>query len=363
MVYTQHDVVKAEKLVETGVVMLGQELVAPQLFQKATFDNYKGARDDKINIKIPGVLPYRKYGFRNDRTNPLVTDTYEERTIQVGIQDDAYNAVRLTDEQKDFDLISWGNVLRQQVSAIATGLNYEALAYIEDADYQVTVGNCTGQIRKALNEARRVLNRFNVPGDRFLLVGSDFETEMQNDEKLTFANVAGDAQAGSALHDNTLGRISGFTVVLDNSIDPEAAYAFTRGGFIWLNAAPSVPDSIAFGATTSQDGISMRLMRDYDMMYLTDRQVVNTWTGFQTVEDILTRHESNPSDPSGAAGIVRQSTDEYFVRGIRLHLTEDSEYPAAASEVAVFTGVSETDAWAVANSGAGEGEGEGEGGE
>lgn len=334
MAYTEHTVVKPEKLVETGAMLLEQSLTLPNLMQKESFDAYKGARGDAVNIKIDGVLPFHNYPFRNDRSTRLVVDTYEERTIQVSLGDNFYSNVHLTDEQKDFDLIQWGKVLSKQSQAIGRGLQRAAAQTIEDAPYQVVIGGAGANLRASLNEARRVLNKFQVPeGERFLVVGSDFEAAMLDEEKLVLAQNVGDARADTALGDAIIGRIAGFTVVLDNTMSDDAAFAFVDGGFVWANAAPTVPNSAPVGSTTSYEGVAMRLIQDYDSQELTDRQVVNTWSGMRYVEDILVGWNE-------AGKIETISEDEHFVRGIKLTLDGESVYPTVGGELATVTGVS-----------------------
>ncbi|MDH6462062.1 hypothetical protein M2302_002237 [Micromonospora sp. A200] len=339
MATQQHQVVKPEKLALTAVGMLEQELVIPALFQKEGIDQFRGAKDDTVSVTVEGVLPFHEYGWRNDRTNPLQFDTYSERKIAVTFGGDVYNAVKLTDEQAEMDLDGWGKLLRPQVKAIARGMQRRAVKTLTDQTYAVTVGNAEQNLRGALIEARRVLNKFNVPdGARYLLVGSDFETALLGDEKLNLAQNVGEAEAASALRNATIGDRYGFKIVVDQTIPGDAAFAFASSAFIFLNAAPAVPQSVPFGSTTSFEGISLRWMRDYDSMYLQDRSIVNTYVGFRSVTDVLVGWDAVQEKE-----VV--STGEHFVRGIKLTLDGASNYPAAASELATITGISDAAVW------------------
>ncbi|WP_237530472.1 hypothetical protein [Streptomyces sp. SID3212] len=206
-------------------------------------------------------------------------------------------------------------------------------------EYAVTIGNAGQNLRGALIEARRVLNAFHAPKEgRYLLVGSDFELALLNDEKLNLAQNVGDSEAESALRTATLGERFGFRIVVDQTIPSEAAYAFASSGFIFLSGAPSVPQSVPYGATTSFEGIALRWIRDYDSLYLQDRSVVNTYNGFRSVTDILVGW-----DEANEKEVI--SSQEHFVRGIELQLDGASNYPAAASELAKITGVSDAKVW------------------
>ncbi|UZJ23710.1 hypothetical protein RHODO2019_10870 [Rhodococcus antarcticus] len=335
----QHMIVKPEKLITTAVGMLEQELIVPNLFQKESVDAYKGAQDDTINVKVEGVLPFREYGWRNDRSAPIVFDELAERKIAVSFGGNVYNAVRVTDEQYDFDLASWAQLLRPQVKAVARGLSRRAVRTMVDQAYEVTIGNAQVNLRGALIEARRVLNKFQVPGEmRTLLVGSDFETALLSDDKLNLAQNVGDSAAESALRTATLGQRYGFNIVVDQTIPSDVAYAMVGSAFIFASGAPSVPQSVPFGATQSFEGVALRWIRDYDTATMQDRSVVNTYAGFREVKDLLVGW-----DETNQKEVI--STSEHLVRAIKLTLDGSSDYPAATSDLAVITGISDASVW------------------
>jgi len=343
-----HTVVKPQKLAATAIGVLESEIVVPQMFLKEGIDQFRGAEDDTVNVKVPGVLPSREYGWRNDRSQPIQTDEYAERKIQVTFGGNLYSAVTLIDEQKDMDIEGWAKLLDPQARAVGRGLEGRAVSTLENADYQVVIGAAdtdlpgpsgTSTLTRSIVEARRVLKRFKVPAGetRWLLVGSDFEAALQNDPEFNKASNVGDSVAESALLEATINRWKGFTIVSSDEIDPEAAYAFVTSAFIFLSAAPSVPDSVPFGATTAYKDIAMRWVRDYDPMYMRDRSVVNTYWGFRSVVDPLIRIDASHNE--------HISEYEHFVRGVKIDLeATDSVYPDGndsekAHELVTFTGV------------------------
>ncbi|NWF28243.1 hypothetical protein HW130_18545 [Streptomyces sp. PKU-EA00015] len=335
----QHQVVKPQKLVNAAVGMLEQELLIPNLFQKQGVDQFKGAENDTISMKVEGILPFHDYAWRNDRSSPIVFDEYAERTIAVTFGGNVYSAVKLTDEQNDFDIDNWSKLLRPQSKAVARGLQRRAVNLLTGQTYNVTIGNSQQNLRGALIEARRVLNAFHAPKEgRYLLVGTEFESALLNDDKLNLAQNVGDSEAESALRTASIGDRMGFRIVVDQTIPADTAYAFASSAFIFLSGAPSVPQSVPYGATTSFENIALRWVRDYDPLYMQDRSVVNTYAGFRSVTDVLVGW-----DNVNQKEIV--STGEHFVRGIKLTLDGSSNYPAAASELATITGVSDAKVW------------------
>src|SRR5690606_33688143 len=127
MAYTPHDNVKAQKLSLAAVKLLERQVKVPNLFTKKGVDEFKGAEDDTLNMTVPGVLPFREYAWRNDRSQPLQLDTYSERKISVTFGGNVYSAVELTDEQKEFDLDGWSKLLAAQTRAVGRGLEHRAV--------------------------------------------------------------------------------------------------------------------------------------------------------------------------------------------------------------------------------------------
>ncbi|MFF4528176.1 hypothetical protein ACFY1P_02790 [Streptomyces sp. NPDC001407] len=330
----QHQVVKPQKLVNTAVGMLEQELIIPNLFTKQGVDQFKGAENDTISMKVEGILPFHDYAWRNDRSSPIQFDEYSERTIAVSFGGNVYSAVKLTDEQYDFDIDGWAKLLRPQSKAIARGLQRRAVKLLTSQNYSVTIGNAGKNLRSALIEARRVLNAFHAPREgRYLLVGTEFESALLTDPALNLAQNVGDSEAETALRTASIGERFGFRIVVDQTIPADAAYAFAKSGFIFLSGAPSVPQSVPYGATTSFESIALRWVRDYDSLYMQDRSVVNTYAGFRSVPDILVGW-----DAAKEKEVI--SSEQHFVRGIKLTLDGKSDYPEVGSELATITGVS-----------------------
>jgi len=308
-----HQIVKPEKIVATAAVILEESLVTPAVFQREGIDAFKGAEDDTINVVVEGVLPFRTYGWRNDRSTSIQFDEYKERKVPVTFGGDIYNGVRLTDEQNDMDLQGWAKLARKQTEAIGRGLEWEASKYLRDAPYAVELGISESNIRGGLTRARGVLNKLRAPGRRTILVGAGWEEALLNDEKLAFASNVGEAEAVSALREATLGRRFNFDFVVAPELADDEAIALVESAFIFATGAPSVPQSVPFGATASHNGVALTWLRDYETEKRRDRSVFNTYKGFRHVTDPLL----GVDDATGQAFV---SENEHFVRAIKLTL-------------------------------------------
>jgi hypothetical protein len=342
--------VKPEKIAATAAVALEQSLVVPALFQREGIDAYKGAENDTINVKVEGVLPFRTYEWRSGSaasSTPgtragIQFDQYSEKTVAVKFGGNIYSAVKLTDEQRDFDLNGWAKLMAKQTEAVSRGLEREAVNYLTDQSYAVTLGGAVsgraGDLRKTLIKAREVLNKFRIPAEgRVLLVGSGWESALLSDDKLNLAGNVGEQEAVSALREASIGRRFGFDIVVSQEVPADAAYALHRSAFIFATGAPSVPQSVT-GGTASYNGVAMRWIQDYDANYLTDRSVVNTYKGFRSVKDQLIGIDGQDQ--------AYVSVNEHFVRAIALDLVAtadvlpDPDGPdPVQQELAAITGV------------------------
>lgn len=310
----EHVIVKPEQLAQAAAVALSEGLVIPATFQRESFDRFRGSKNDAVNVKVRGVLPHRTYGWRNDRSTDIQFDQITERTIQVTFGDDIYSGVDLTDEQATMDVEGWTEFLADQTEAVGRGLEYESVNYLEDAPYVVRLGVSTTDLKGGLIKARGYLNKMaqKVAGRRTLLVGTDWEAALLGDDKLNLASNVGESEAVTALREATLGRRFGFDIVVAQELAPTDAYAYIDSAFIMVTGAPAVPQSAAFGASASYDGIALRWVRDFEIKKLRELSVVNAYKGFRHVVDPLIGVDNSNQ------GYL--SDYEHFVRGIKLTL-------------------------------------------
>lgn len=352
MVYIPHENIKPEKIAATYVGLIERRLVIPQLFNRQGIEDFVGSEGDAVSIKVPGRLPARRYAFRNDRSAPIKLDVYKERKITTTFGDLIYSGSPITDEQKDFDGISPTSLLQPQSRAVAAELEQVCIEKLTSNIYEVQIGGVRGKAKRALLEARRVFNALRAPeGQRFMLVGSEFELELLLDEKLGIGNTAGDQQGvdASAFSGASIGSRYGITFVRSDEIDPEAAYLLTGNAFNLLTGAPSVPEGATFGATTSYNGLALRWLKDYDFMYRYDRSTVDTYVGTSHTTDVFLQFDKStlPGDTTHVGEVV--GTQDHFVRGIKLHLDEASSGPAVNSAFALDTGIAGATLWDGAN--------------
>ena len=150
---------------------------------------------------------------------------------------------------------------------------------VKAADLKATYRD---DVSGAIRAAHQLLGQRGVPlTGRYLAVGANWEAALLGLDNLNKVNQAGNSDT---LRDATLGRLYGFTIVVDYAIDPNAAYAFQRDAITLVTRTTALPRGASFASTVASDGFTMRYLQDYDPDHLSDRAVVDTFAGAQVLD-------------------------------------------------------------------------------
>lgn len=283
----------AERIVAQGLGLLRRDLILPRMVQRLGIADFRGAKDDTVNVRVPAILTAREYEWRT-RNNPIIVDELVEETIPVVLNKHPYSALTITDEELTLDIRDWGSqVASPQILAVAEKLE----SYIADAmvngSYQHAAIDFTADpdpasqaapFYNALVDARKALNDNHVPtAGRVVALGSSVEAAALKEPSFRRVDQSG---SSDALREATIGRAAGFTVIGNVQSLPEGfAIAFHPSAFAFANVAPEVPAGASAGATLVFDGLAMRWIRDYDSPYLRDRSVYSAFAGAASVAD------------------------------------------------------------------------------
>lgn len=329
MTYTPHLKVKPAVLVQSAVSALTDQLsISNTVTKRSDMKTFFKSSGDTISQRVKGTVPVRTYTARNDRSQPIITDQYQETVVTVTISADRpYSAIKMTDEQRDWDFQDgWGDIIEAQTSSIASYLEHGVLNQILSAPYErvILVKNDAAGLTAAKDanqdvfynavvEAKKALRLMRTPNDSlFAVCGVDFEEQILKSNRFLKDQGTGD----DALTTATLGRIAGVTFVSSTQIPADEAYLYASSGFLAFTGVPSIPQSVPFGASASAGGWALRWLMDYDTAYLTDRSVFDCYAGYSYVKDRLAVFDGTSRE------IV--SSDEYFVRGVKLALKATS---------------------------------------
>lgn len=329
MTYTPHLKVKPKVLIEAAVSALKDELViANTVTKRNDLQTFFKSEGDTISQRVKGTVPVRTYTPRNDRSQPIITDNYQESVVTITITADRpYSAIKMTDEQSDWDFQDgWGDIIEAQTNSLASYLEHGVLNQILKAPYErvILVKNDSAGLTAAADanqevfynavvEAKKALKLMRTPNDTlFAICGVDFEEQIIKSNRFLKDQGTGDA----ALTTATLGTIAGVKFISSTQIPADEAYLYASSGFVAFTGVPRVPKSVPFGATASAGGFALRWLMDYDTAYLTDRSVFDCYAGYSYVKDRIQVFDGRSND------LI--SPDEYFVRGIKLALKSSS---------------------------------------
>lgn len=286
---------KPEVIVATALGLLRREIILPGVVQRYGIEDFRGAKDDTINVRVPARLQAREYGFRNNRASAITTDEISELSIPVVLNKMPYSAVAITDEELTLDIRDFATqVLQPQILAVAEKLEtyiaaaMAAASYAQDIDYIEGDGSGSPFYNAAV-DARKALNDAKVPmTGRVILLGSSVEAAALKEDGIRKVNESG---TDSALREAVIARVAGFTVIGNiQAFDPDFAIAMHPSAFAFANVAPIVPDGAAFGSSQSFENLALRWLRDYDSPHLQDRSVVSAFAGAASVEDGMDDH-------------------------------------------------------------------------
>lgn len=325
MTYVPHLKVKPQVLAEASVEALYDKLVVSNtVTKKSDAKKFYAAEGDTITQKVKGTLPVRSYTPRNDRSQPIITDEYSETKVSVTIkQDRPYSAIKLTDEQRDWDFQDgWADILDAQTDTIAGKIEQMVFDSILDAPYEaILLADDSAAEMKRLREmeqdpffnlivdGKTALKKMRTPGDKlFALVGLDLADKIVKSNRL----VRDIGRGSEALTNDSLGVIAGVQLVASTHVPADQILMYAQSGFMLYTGTASVPSSVPFGTTVNANGFGLRWLMDYDTAYLTDRSVLDTFAGTAYTKDRIAVYNGESQH------VI--SDDEFFVRGLRMGL-------------------------------------------
>jgi hypothetical protein len=268
------------QVARTAAALLRMDLGIAQLFNRDFESEYGGGRGDTINVRVPAALVARERATRTGAA--IVFDDLAESSFQVKIDRHIYSAVKPTDEELTFDLTSFAaQVLAPQTLAVAEAIEQKAISVLQGVTASTTLVFDDTDPTSVFYAARKQLRDMGVPAGNLIAIGGTNVTSiLLQDTKLQRVDASGST---AALRDAQVGRVAGFTTYEDNRLNENELAFLHRDGLTLALRAPVVPEGVTFGKSVTQDGWSLRYIRDYDATVLADRSVVDVYMGASTV--------------------------------------------------------------------------------
>lgn len=330
-------VLKATQIVSAGLGLLEREATLPQLVWRDAVGDFAGALNDTISIRLPAYATARTRALRSGTAR--TRDSLAETKVDVTLDTDIYKDVKITDEELTLDIVSFGTqVLNPVLNGHVQKMEDLVAAEMSGATYAKTLVHDISDAKPYVDvalAARKLLNNARVPSaGRALVVGSDLEAELLQDDKFINSDYMGN---GTILREGQIGRVAGFDVFPSSAIAPSEAYAFHRTAFVMSQRAPVVPAGAPFGASQSYRGYSLRVVRVLDSATIEDILATDSWVGLNTVTDngyfdAQGRFWPNESGDTAAVSITTSAAADDIVDTTTAH-------GYVAGDRVVFTGL------------------------
>jgi N4-gp56 family major capsid protein len=287
-----HTLIKAEKVVALALGLLERESTLGALVWKDAAGDFKGAAGDTITIKLPAFVAANERVLRAG-TSRTASNIIENK-IAMTLDTDIYVDVVISDEELNLDITEFGTQVMTPVTNAITRKVEDKLAGLLETPVDgygnalvyhtnLTHTLATDSAYETVVDAREALNKARVPkAGRFLVVGSTLESAILKDPLFVEADKSGTTATRT---DATLGRIAGFDVYASDSIAPDEAYAAHKTAYALATRAPSVPQSVAWGAVGSFGGMAIRSVKAFDADAVADKLLSDTWIGVCAVTD------------------------------------------------------------------------------
>jgi hypothetical protein len=320
-----HSFLKPTVVVDTAIKLLQREIILPQLVWLNGIGDFAGKYQDTITIRVPArTVAHRRSLRGTGGARNLVTEDLTENAIPVTLDHDVYHAVSLTDEELTLDITDFASqVLNRQIRAVAEDLENGLADTISGANYaqnNMIVHATASTLWDAIVDGRRKLNDEYVDRNgRVLVVGSAVEAAFLKSDTFKRYDSTGDSP-NSALRDAVIGNVAGLNVVVSDALKHGDAYLFHPTAFIMATRPPAAPRGANFTSAASAAGLAIRWLMDYDYSNTTDRSLVDTFVGYQSVVD--------PVDG--------------FVRGVKIRLDATSVVVGGTATVTAAGGPTHT---------------------
>lgn len=293
----------AVKVAESSVAALRYLSVLPRTINRDAEAAYSAGFGTTVNVPLPVKAVANELSSSQRASRTAITYNDLTRTyVPVSLDTQIYSAVRLPSDWQTWTLQDFENeVVKPQAQAVVDVLPVKIAKLMEgikapqDSDpnaapVAVTDPKATklkadgSNLFNVLARLTRVLNAREVPFDnRYLAVGPAVGEILHSSKDLT--NAAFSADQGDMLHEATIGRLFGLTVVEDPRLPQARAIAYQKDAFTMALRAADVPLGASFGASHAEDGFAIRQIADYDPDHTEDRSVLDAYFGAAVMDD------------------------------------------------------------------------------
>ena len=272
----------AEQISRLAVELLVRRIVLPRTVLRVPGRDFAGPSGGTVTLRVP--VPREAREQETPKT-PITFDDTDEvpQTFQVR---HIYDGEQVSDEDLTLSIEDFGRqVLAPQVAAVATRAERELAAAMNDLTAETSFpiepadpgDEDHAGLEDTILEAGELLDNDDVPaGDRTLAVGSRIARRLLRNPKLVKVNESG---SPDALRQASLGNLYGFEIVKSAALTSTEATAYHRSGFAFATVTPVSPQGAASSSTAARDGITVRVIRQYNPSILSEEVVTSVFAG------------------------------------------------------------------------------------
>lgn len=269
----------AETLASTAMALVEGDLGLGRTVSRSFEAQFAGKVGYSVNVERPAVLASRTRALTSGQATAITSDALAQSVQAITLDTEVYSAVDLSDAELTLAIEDFAaEVTKPQTDAIVHGIEAQVVAALEGVsptiDMDLTTGGDTtkASLLAAFSSVRSTFRKNDVPmSSLYAVCGVDAYSALLD---LDLVKVDGQAGTGTEAPN-----VRGFRVMEHNGITDDSIIFYHPAAFHLALRAPVVPAGVSFGASLADRGVAMRVIRDYNSVNLTDRQVLNTYVG------------------------------------------------------------------------------------
>lgn len=275
-----HNFVDPTQVVGVGLELVVQDLVLAATMSRDFEDEFGGGKGASVNVRVPAVLAARERALHE--TGAITVDEIVESTVPVALQTHAYSAVDVDDAHLTLEIEDFARqVLSPQTLAVVESIENRAVQTMQALPETTSIAWDAANPAKAFTAARKTLRDLGIPAaGMYAAVGTQVYADLLDSKALEDASQSGST---SALREAVVGRLRGFNVLESNRLGETEIVFYNRAAFALAVRAPKVPDGASFGKSQASNGFALRWVKDYDAARMSDRSVLSTFVGCQSM--------------------------------------------------------------------------------
>lgn len=278
----------AQGISDVAIALLRRRIVLPATVTRVPGADFDGANGDTITVRVPQPSSAR------EQTTPGAAITYDdidEVPVDVTLRH-LYHGKLLTDEEANFELVDFSRqILTVQVDAVARGAE-DTLAEamndlaVDDTLEFAAVASADDTKAVVLAARSRLISAGAPPDELYAAVSAEIAGRI-----LSLLTPVAWTGPETAFRQAIIGQLFGFTFVESGALDADTALFYHRSGFVFANRTPIPPRSNTVeSASTTEGGIGIRSILQYDPDRLSEASVLSTFAGAGAVYE----DESSP---------------------------------------------------------------------